>query len=366
MSGGSIAIDRRKHALSAAILLLAVLPPSVLSPQVPVTPGPVADVSIRLQSAAGSPVEGALVALLNVRDSVVAEGLSTEGGTRVLRAPPGTYRVRARRIGFLPFISTPVALPQPDQLLLVVETQKVVLNRVVVEARSECKSGDPAAQSLGVVWDEIDKALRASQLTTRDLAGFGQGRTFRRELGAGGAVISSDSTRFFITNMRPFGAIDPDTLARVGYVRGDELNGWEYFAPDETVLRSEPFAQTHCFRLVREKARPGQIGVGFAPTPGRKVADIEGVLWLDEASSELREVVFLFVNAGPVSRYDAGGFTRFVRASSGAWLVSEWRLRGPRLRMEYSPYAGRRITLIGYVENGGGILGADRRAPPDR
>ena len=79
---------------------------------------------------------------------------------------------------------------------------------------------------------------------------------YRKELGADGTVISSDTTHFSITNSRPFGAIDPDTLGEQGYVRGDEVNGWHYFAPDETVLRSEPFAQTHCFRLVREAARP--------------------------------------------------------------------------------------------------------------
>ncbi len=362
MSADGITTNSRKRALSAAILLVAVLSPSILSPQVAVAPSAVSDLSVRLQSAGGAPVDGALVALLDARDSGVAEGLSTEGGTRVLRAPAGTYRVRARRIGFLPFISTPVVLPRPDDLRLVVETPSVVLNRVVVEAKSECKGGDPAAQSLGVVWDEIDKALRASQLTTRDLAGFGQARTYRRELGTDGTVISSDTSLFPITHSRPFGAIDPDTLAAAGYVRGDEVNGWHYFAPDETLLRSEPFARTHCFRLVREQARPGQIGVGFEPIPRRTVADIEGVLWLDETSAKLREIVFSFVNAGPLTRFHASGFTRFVLVSSGAWLVSEWRLRAPRLGMRNSPYSGPQFNLIGYIEDGGGILTPTRQA----
>jgi hypothetical protein len=34
----------------------------------------------------GAPIGGALVALLDAHDSVVAEGLSTESGARVLRA----------------------------------------------------------------------------------------------------------------------------------------------------------------------------------------------------------------------------------------------------------------------------------------
>ena len=116
----------------------------------------------------------------------------------------------------------------------------------------------------------IDKALRASQLTIADLAGFGRGRVYHSEIGPGGKVVSTDTTLFAIVNQRPFGAIDPDSLARAGYVFGDEAKGWIFYAPDETVLLSDQFATTHCFRLVREAARPGAIGVAFEPVPQRK------------------------------------------------------------------------------------------------
>jgi hypothetical protein len=338
------------------------LPPSLLWSRVSGAQEAVSDVSVRLQSTGGRPLEGALVALLDGRDSVVAEGLSSEDGRRVLRALGGTYRVRARRIGFLPFISHPVVLPRRDDLLLIVETPHVVLNSIVVNARSGCKPSDADSRSLGVVWDEIDKALRASQLTTQDLAGFGRGRLYRKELGYDGAVLSSDTTFFPITNRRPFGTRDPEVLALRGYVLGDHVFGWDYSGPDETVLRSEAFARTHCFRLVREARRPGQIGVAFEPTPGRTTPDIKGVLWVDHRTSELREMSFNYVNAGPVSQFNGGGFTRFMHLPSGAWLVSEWWLKAPRLSMVTSPYAAPRFSVIGYFENGGGILPATRRA----
>jgi hypothetical protein len=337
------------------------LPPSILWSQVAVAPDAVSDVTIKLQSTGGSTIEGALVALLDDRDSVVAEGLSTEGGRRVLRAPVGTYRVRARRIGFLPFISQPVVLPRRDELLLVVETPHVVLNSIVVNAKSGCKPSDSDSRSLGAVWDEIDKALRASQLTTVDLAGFGRGHLYRSEFANDGKVLSSDTTYFSITNRRPFGTPNPDSLARHGYVVGEQVRGWEYAGPDETVLRSESFAQTHCFRLVRQAARRGQIGVAFEPVPGRNTSDIKGVLWVDDRTSELREMTFHYVNAGPVSQFNAGGFTRFMRQPSGAWLVSEWWLKAPRLAMVTSPYSAPRFSVVGYFENGGGILTATRR-----
>jgi hypothetical protein len=358
MSRGYIAIDRSERVLIAAILLVSLLPLCEMLSQAAQS-----ELRVRLQSNDGTPVAGALVALLDANDSIVAEGLSTERGTRVLRALAGLYRVRARRIGFLPFVSPPVVIPRQDELLLAIETSRVVLEQIVVNSRSQCSRSDPGSRSLGMVWDEIDKALRASQLTIADLSGFGRGRVFRKEVGPGGAVISTDTTLFDIINQRPFGAIDPDSLARAGYVLGDEAKGWIFYAPDETVLLSDQFAATHCFRLVREGGRSGEIGVAFEPVPQRKLADIVGVLWVDERTAELREIVFHFVNAGAPSRFEAGGFTRFLRVKSGAWIVDEWLLRLPRLAVKQSAFTGQQYVLIGYYEHGGGIMYTRRQAP---
>ena len=347
--------DRSEHMLLAAIFLVTI-PLRAASPQAEQS-----ELRIRLQSNDGTAVAGALVALLGPNDSVIAEGLSSESGTRILRAPSGVYRVRARRIGFLPFVSSPVALPRQGELLLGIETARVVLDRIVVNSKSPCSRSDPGSRSLGIVWDEIDKALRASQLTIEDLSGFGRGRVFRREVANNGAVLSTDTTLFDIINQRPFGAIDPDSLARGGYVHGDEANGWTFYAPYETVLLSDRFAATHCFRLVREAARSGEIGVAFEPIPQRKLADIFGVLWVDERTAELREIVFHFVNAGVLARFEPGGFTRFLRVPSGAWIVDEWLLKLPRLTVKRSAFIGQEYMLAGYYEHGGGILNGPPR-----
>ncbi len=319
------------------------------------------ELRIRLDGPGGTPVSGALVALLNARDSVVAEGLSSETGTRILRAPSGVYQIRVRRVGYRPFVSNGVSLPHSSELVLNVESARVVLESIVVNSKSQCKLNDPNSRALATVWDEVDKALRSSQLTTDDLHGIGRARTFRAEVGPDGAVISADTAIFSIEDRRPFGAIDPDTLARNGYVLGDEHIGWSYFAPDETVLRSDQFAATHCFRLVRQGDRRGQIGVSFEPVPERRTADIRGVLWVDQTTSELREVVFRFVNAGALTRFDAGGFTRFRRVPSGTWIVEEWKLSVPKLESrEHAPFPPL-LVAIGRFENGGGIIG-----PTDR
>jgi hypothetical protein len=352
-------MNRRERALLAAILFASVVPVSTASPQAAQS-----ELRVKLRANDGTPVVGALVALLDGGDRVVAEGLSSQSGTRVLRAPSGVYRVRTRRIGYLPLVSAPVVVPSHDELLLVIESSRVVLDRIVVNSRSECGRGDSGSSALGILWDEIDKALRASQLTIADLAGFGRGRVYSKETRTSGAMVTTDTSFFDIVNQRPFGAIDPDSLASGGYVVGNEEKGWTFYAPDETVLLSEQFAATHCFRVVREGGRPREIGVAFEPVPRQRVPDIVGVLWLDESSAELREVVFHFVNAGVLSRFEANGFTRFLRVPSGAWIVNEWLLKLPRVELRPSSgYSAQEYKLIGYYEHGGGILYTKGQSP---
>jgi hypothetical protein len=327
------------------------------------------ELRVKLHPTDGSTVSGALVALLDSKDSVVAEGLASQEGMRVLYAPRGAYRIRVRRIGYLPFVSSELTLPRTGELVLNVESPRVVLESIVVTSTSQCSRNDQNEQALSTVWDEIAKALRSSQLTLDDLRGLGRARKYRREIAKNGNVIAGDSSEFAIRNRRPFGSIDPAALASEGYVIGDADKGWNYYGPDETVLLSDPFAATHCFRLVRERERPAQIGVSFEPTPNRKVADIKGVLWVDERTSELREINFRFVNAGPMSRFEAGGYTRFRRTPSGAWIVDEWKLSAPRLEMREAPNitaygiakVDRLLVVIGRLDTGGGIIGPETR-----
>jgi hypothetical protein len=345
-------ISLRRAALVVAAL---VLPVAVVQPQ-----EGTAELRVHLVTDADVPVIGALVALITPDDSVVDEGLTSRSGARVLRAPAGMYRVRVRRIGFYPFLSRPVTIPRADELLLRLDTQRVLLDTVHVTVRSECGRMAREAETIAALWEEIAKALRASQLTLGDLAEIGRASVYWSELDANGVVLWSDTTSIPVEQRKPFGAADPAVLARRGYVRGDEYNGWTYFAPDERVLLSEEFAATHCFAVVRHASRPGELGLAFEPITGRRRSDIRGILWVDEATAELRETVFGYVNAGAATPYQPNGFTRFRRMSSGAWLVDEWQLRLPRVSRR--PGAFSNIVLQGYQENGGALeIAADER-----
>ena len=205
-----------------------------------------------------------------------------------------------------------------------------------------------------MLWEEISKALVGTQLTRSDFANLGWARVYRKEIRGNGKVVSLDTTRLKLDANRPFGAADARTLRTEGYVRGNLTSGWVYFAPDESVLLSTDFADTHCFSVVRDNKRRRQIGLSFAPVPGRKASEIDGVLWLDEQSAELREILFRFVNIGDVAKFKPGGRVHFRRMASGAWVVDDWSLRFPILEMTL----GRSESLIqvGYVEDGGTII----------
>jgi hypothetical protein len=325
---------------------------------------PVSDLRVRLQDASGNPIGGALVALVD-GDHILTENLSSERGSAKLSAPRGLYRIRVRRIGFRPYTSDPITLPSSNELLLRVESQQVVLDVMVVSAHTRCGKITSDAETLSAVWEEASKALRASELTLDDLHSIGQSLTYKSQLGAHGDVISSDTVLLPPSNRRPFAAPDPSSLSVLGYVRGDAANGWEYFAPDEAVLLSDDFAATHCFTVVRDtRKRAGQIGVAFEPAPQQRLSDIKGVLWVNEKTAELRDVGFKFVHAGILDRFDTGGFTRFRRMASGAWIVNEWKLRMPMLASP--PGAVGDTIAVGYLENGGMITSGTTFLKPKR
>lgn len=331
------------------ILVGALTAPSCLHAQ-----NQTGSVRVRAVDTNGAPVPGALVALLAPDGKVAVERLTDDSGLRILTAPPGNYKVRIRRIGYEPFVSSPISVPYEGELKVAVSGAQVSLATVVVTAGSQCKHTEVDQRAIGQLWEEISKALLGAELTRTDFSDLGWIRSYRKEVGQRGNLMSLDTSVRKVTDVRPFGALDPAALAARGFVRGNLTVGFEYFAPDEKVLLSREFADTHCFRIVRDKKRAGQVGVSFEPSPERKVGEVAGVIWLDQESAELREIVFRFVNVGEVEKYKPGGNVHFRRLPSGAWIVGDWKLTFPILKIEVGSL--ERLVQAGYTENGGAIV----------
>lgn len=295
---------------------------------------------------------GALVALVDPAGAIAVEGITSQNGYRTFFVAPGRYRVRVRRVGYRPFVSAVLDLTGSRPVTVRVGSEPVVLSTVVISRAATCRPlGAVAREGLGTVWGEATKALEASKLTVADLMGVARAFKYESMRTTSTALATSDTVHFTVTSPRPFTALAPEDLARGGYVIGDAEVGWQFYGPDETVLLSPSFGRTHCFRLVRDRSEPGLIGVAFEPVRGRRTADIAGVAWLDERTSELRRIVFRYVNAGLISQHGGGGATHFVRLPSGAWIISSWHLRVPHLVLR-----GGVIQPDGFLENGGGVV----------
>ena len=162
----------------------------------------------------------------------------------------------------------------------------------------------------------------------------------------------------------PFVSADPEVLARSGYVDGDIMKGSTVFAPDATILLSDRFLDTHCFRIqAPEKGRRDDlIGLAFEPLRltsdgDRPRVEISGVLWLDRPSAELRYLEFGYVNLPfDADANRAGGRLEFRPLPDGRWIVWRWFIRTPGLERREGVYSTQQTTIIRVREEGAELL----------
>jgi len=318
-------------------------------------------VNVRVVDSQGRAVQNALIALRDAQGRTITEAATSSAGRARLATPPGAYTVHARRMGFLPEVAGMLTVPTvpsgggaTEFVITLRGVSAARLATVKVSSQRQCRrnalDGGPVAR----LWSDVATALRVSELTRQDLADVTRIRVYAREVLVSGEVLTDSSSIVPIGNARPFGTQPPASLAELGYVRGDELRGWVYFGPDERVLLSPEFLSTHCYHIVRDSSRAGEVGLAFEPVGRRWVRDIKGVIWVEELSNEVREVVFEYTNAGPLTTHGAGGFTKFRRLPSGAYMVEEWQLKAPRLR--YRSGSVMSGSLQGYLMNGGRVV----------
>lgn len=334
--------------LAAVLLALAVARPACAQ-----------SVSGRFVDADGSPVPAARVVLQDESGRAVHAALTDADGRFALRAPaPGRYVVRGERIGYVSSLGEPLVLGAGEQVTqrLVAAPRRVVLDAVVVTARSRCAPGVGGSPETAAVWEEVRKMLDVVSATRDQLSEFAV-ELFERELDRSTeAVFLQHRRQVRGVARQPFVPVDPERLATVGFVERDGEAAFLYAAPDADVLLSDRFLEQHCFRLrLMDAPAPGLIGLAFEPVPGRRVPDVEGVLWVDRASAQLRLLEYGYTRApmrGP--RGVPGGRMEFARLPDGRWITSAWVIRMP-------VPMGREVFAIREV--GGTVLPPDSVAP---
>jgi hypothetical protein len=303
--------------------------------------------SVSAQSVRGSVtrdgvgIEGAVLLLIDSAGHVVARSASRESGTFTVAAErPGRYSLRVLRIGFAPTLAGPVQLAAGATATLDVALtgRAVRIAELRVVDRAPCQVRPDSDAVAFRLWDQARTALLATALTQREQFSM-RTTTYERRFDVRGEHVTADSTLTrTVPTVRPFASLPPDSLASSGYVLRDARGGMIFWAPDADVLLSESFASTHCLRPERaasdSSASPRWVGIAFLPSgAARAGADIEGVLWLDAETAELRRLDYRYVNLPDFARLPAGvragGRVEFLRLPTGAWIVPRWSIRTP-------------------------------------
>jgi hypothetical protein len=322
------------------------------------------------EAGSGTPVAGAIVRLLGDKGPV-AQGLSNERGRIQLRAPePGTYRIKADRIGFSGIVVGPIQLAAGQTIRRDIEmpASRLELPTLEVRGKSECERVGQGGPRAAALWEEVNKALTASVLTQRQRPVPLHVRLYQRELNRNRTVRAEWVYASRLTRGQPFQSSPPARLAQVGFVEAGDTT--TFHLPDAVLLLSDEFVATHCFRTAPAPA--GLAGLAFEPVPGRKVTDVRGTMWVDSTSSELRFLEYTYTGLqGDLGKAGLGGRLEFRRLPGGEWIVGEWHVRMPRTQddtvrtLERVPMVEPRV--MGYVEQGGRVeIATDGMVPVSR
>ncbi len=273
--------------------------------------------------------------------SARARVLSGADGEFTLRlAGGGTWQVNAMRIGYVPTPLGSFTLADGEfrhlERPVVVSGTAVNFTLAALEIHEDeiCGRSDESSQLLiATLLAQARTALAATVLTQADgraTAAWQRFGIYTDRLGT--PVSPMRVSRFTSATDRPFGSVSTDSLMRRGYY-WDIGGSMQFHAPDAEVLLSEQFIGSHCYQVSPpHPERPDWIGVAFAPAERRRdVVEVQGTLWLDRESAELRRLDFGYTDLpGRIGATNPRGAVEFLRLPTDIWVVSWWELRLPR------------------------------------
>jgi len=312
------------------------------------------------------PIDRAFIVLLDESGEELARVLTdAQGGFSTTAPGAGRYRLRSERIGFIAGHSDWFQLAESGthEIEMVVDAVVIRLDTIRVSGDSRrCRVVGDQGMETATVWEEARKALtgvawgESRQILTYEI------RYFNRYYEDNGRFDHEESSTTRRSRVMPYTTPTAEELQERGYVLeiGEREDSSVYDAPDARVFFSETFLQHHCFRLERDRDYVGLVGLAFEPTRGRGVPDVEGTLWLDEESAELRRLDLRYTDLrSHLRRRHARAAVEFERLENGTWFVQRWSIRMPIVRVETPRVGGfsrRTEHLDGFLEEGSEVL----------
>lgn len=321
-------------------------------------------------SESAAPVVGAVVYLTESVGGVTTSALSDQRGMAVFRnLPGGVYRIRVEMIGM---DSAEEAVGTIEEGANLTRTIRMTARPIALEGLEVDLAGDRCAvrpmedgELVAQLWDEARKALAATSVTSSKQRYYYETMWYERHLERGTETVQSErSERRDGYMTTPYESRPPQDLMSNGFVQridGEEL----FFAPDAAALLSDVFLDAHCFQLVASHPEAqGVVGLGFRPVGDRRsVPDIAGTMWLNVATAELQTLEYVYQYLEPErTAPEVGGRVDFERLPEGTWIVREWWIRMPAMRVQ-TDFSGRSLRSIHAFKQTGGLVVGLRAAP---
>jgi len=305
-----------------------------------------------LEEATDFPIQGAMIVLLEPNGQVAQRVLTGDAGQFIVQAThPGTYRIRVDRIGYMSLTTGPFEVPDGGTYQrIAVPVKPVELAGIDVEGSRRCALRPQQGAATARVWEEARKALELAAWTQKSGVYRYTLLHFERTVASDGRKVTRE-TRSFARGIwqAPYVSRPAPDLVADGFVRRNPDQTYTYFAPDAEAFLSDAFLDSHCMRL--DKVEGGLVGLAFEPVRGRRVPDIAGTLWIDQATAALRRLEFSYVNMpGSLSETSSGGEVHFSGLPKGTWIVREWSIRMPLGTV--SPNR-EQVVVTGYTVKGG-------------
>jgi hypothetical protein len=242
--------------------------------------------------------------------------------------------IRILRPGFQPQLHRAfyAARQRTVSARIVIEDRPIVLSSVRVAGESACTGRNDA--SAWTLLEQARTAILAATLAERDTTVVIDAVEFEGGVSRAGEIAVRDSSIRRATRSAPGSRAQRDSIFRFGYVRRTSDTSY-YHAPTPDVLLDERFGRQYCLTLMMsDSSPPGMLGVRFQPArrPGPGIADVTGVIWLDDDRYLLSKIEFEYLNVPLHHRVDGlGGYLEYGALSTGHWLLRDWTFRMPNL-----------------------------------
>lgn len=295
----------------------------------------------------GAPLPGALVVAERLRDGrAISRAITGVHGTWRMLLTTDPVVIRVLRIGSRPQVLDTLRLDDGArrELSAAIPDDPIVLPTVRTAADARCRVRPDSASLVAAMFHAARTALAASQLIAPEGRVLARVRVSNETWSPDGArMLGASHREYRADSLRPFRTVSVDSLVEFGFVtrhrerfagvrRGVDV-AVEYRVPSIDLLVDHRFVEDYCLQLAdARRDRPDWIGVRFRPARHRRITQLQGTLWLDRRTAELRLLEYGYADLDAIERHIApGGWLEFTRLEIGLWFVNRWSLRVPSL-----------------------------------